>query len=226
LDDDFPEMFKVKVPFDFEMDRTPENELHYASFIRYVVDTEHLLPLDASAMAAIVEYGSRLVENQEKLSTQFSAVSDLIRESHFWAKQSGSEQVTRDHVYPDAVRRAVKAVEGFVQNPADVLVSFREGYFYGNRMFDRLVTIEATHGSMLESASTAFYMSTEHEAPPYLRSHELLAYFGRSQAATSAGRSMTARRRCHGVASERQTEYRLTCYRKEVRFSRPMGKGT
>lgn len=95
-------------------------------------------------------------------------------------------QVTRDHVYPDAVRRAVKAVEGFVQNPADVLVSFREGYFYGNRMFDRLVTIEATHGSMLESASTAFYMSTEHEAPPYLRSHELLAYFGRSQAAASA----------------------------------------
>ncbi|MBI4482647.1 MAG: alkaline phosphatase family protein [Acidobacteria bacterium] len=95
-------------------------------------------------------------------------------------------QVTRDHVYPDAVRRAVKAVDGFVQNPADVLVSFREGYFYGNRMFDRLVTIEATHGSMLESASTAFYMSTEHEAPPYLRSNELLAYFGRSQAATSA----------------------------------------
>src|SRR6185436_12934145 len=90
MDEDFVEMFKVKVDFDYEMLRTPENELRYASFIRQVTETENLLPFDRSAMAAVVEYGSRAVENQEKLTAQFSAVTDIIRESHFWAKQSKS----------------------------------------------------------------------------------------------------------------------------------------
>jgi len=99
LDEDFVEMFKVKVDFDFEMPRTPENELQYASFIRRVTEAEILLPFDRTAIAAVVEYGSRAVENQEKLTSQFSAVTDIIRESHFWAKDSGSPRVLREHVF-------------------------------------------------------------------------------------------------------------------------------
>ncbi len=98
LDEDFVEMFKVKVDFDFEMQRTKESELQYASFIRQVSEAENLLPFDCTAMAAIVEYGSRVVENQEKLTSQFSAVSDIIRESHFWAKHTSQERVSREHV--------------------------------------------------------------------------------------------------------------------------------
>jgi predicted ATP-dependent protease len=99
LDEDFVEMFKVKVDFDFEMMRNPGNEIRYASFIRQITESENLLPFDRSAMAAVVEYGSRAVENQEKLTSQFSAITDIVRESHFWAKEAGSGNVVRDHVF-------------------------------------------------------------------------------------------------------------------------------
>ncbi|MCI0606456.1 AAA family ATPase [bacterium] len=98
MDEDFVEMFKVKVDFDFEMERTAENEVQYASFIRQVTETENLLPFERSAISAIVEYGSRSVENQEKLTSQFSAITDIIRESHFWAKDCGKESVSSEHV--------------------------------------------------------------------------------------------------------------------------------
>jgi predicted ATP-dependent protease len=45
LDEDFVEMFKVKVDFDSEMQRTPENETQFASFIRQVTEAENLFPL-------------------------------------------------------------------------------------------------------------------------------------------------------------------------------------
>jgi lon-related putative ATP-dependent protease len=98
LDEDFVEMFKVKVDFDFEMERTSENELQYASFIRQVTETEGLLPFERGGIAAIIEYGSRFVENQEKLTSQFSAITDVIREAHFWAQQNGSVVVYAGHV--------------------------------------------------------------------------------------------------------------------------------
>ena len=98
LDEDFVEMFKVKVDFDFEMVRSPENEIQYASFVRQVCEAENLLPLNRDAMATIVEHGSRSVENQEKLTSQFSSITDVIRESHFWANQSDSKFITREHV--------------------------------------------------------------------------------------------------------------------------------
>jgi predicted ATP-dependent protease len=99
LDEDFVEMFKVKVDFDFEMLRNPENEIRYASFIRQITESENLLSFDRSAIAAVVEYGSRAVENQEKLTSQFSAITDIVRESHFWAKEFGSSTVVREHVF-------------------------------------------------------------------------------------------------------------------------------
>ncbi len=98
MDEDFVEMFKVKVDFDFEMERTTENEVQYASFIRQVTEAENLLPFDKGAIAAVVEYGSRSVENQEKLTSQFSAITDILRESHYWARDSGKESVSAEHV--------------------------------------------------------------------------------------------------------------------------------
>jgi lon-related putative ATP-dependent protease len=49
-------------------------------------------------VAKIVEYGARLAGHQKKLSSQFSEVSDIIRESSYWAKQSGSPIVKDEHV--------------------------------------------------------------------------------------------------------------------------------
>ena len=54
--------------------------------------------LEASGVAQIIEYGSRLAADQEKLSTRFAEVADIVREANFYATQEKSNVVTGDHV--------------------------------------------------------------------------------------------------------------------------------
>jgi lon-related putative ATP-dependent protease len=97
-DEDFPTIFKVMADFDERVDRTPENELDYAMFIATRVLDEDLLPLDQSAVGRVIEYGARLAGTQEKLSTRFGQIADLVRESTYWAEQKGHETVTETDV--------------------------------------------------------------------------------------------------------------------------------
>ena len=98
LDMDFKELFKVKADFDTTMERTDENERKYAAFVCTLCRKEKLRHLDASGVARIVEYGSRLAQDQQKLSTKFGEVADIIREANFYAMGENSEYVTADHV--------------------------------------------------------------------------------------------------------------------------------
>ena len=97
-DEDFRELFKVKADFDTRMDRTKENIKDYVSFVCTVREQEDLQHLDSSALAKIVEHGSRLAQDQEKLSTQFGEISDVIREASYYATQEGASYVTAVHV--------------------------------------------------------------------------------------------------------------------------------
>ncbi len=97
-DPEFEELFKVKVDFTPHMDRTPEAENGYASFVAARCETEDLPAFDASAVAAVVEEGSRLASNQWKLSTRFRAIRDLVREAAHVAGGDGVEVVSQAHV--------------------------------------------------------------------------------------------------------------------------------
>lgn len=98
LDEEYKELFKVKADFDSRMMRTPENIEKYAFFIASCQKEENLLPFDRGGVAKIVEYGSRLASHQERLSTRFSDIADLIREAHYWAGKQGSSIVKAEHV--------------------------------------------------------------------------------------------------------------------------------
>ncbi len=98
LDEEYRELFKVKADFDNRMNRTVENVQKYALFVASLCKGENLLPFDRSGVGKIVEYGSRLSEHQEKLSSRFSEVADLIREANYWAKTAGSKIVKSEHV--------------------------------------------------------------------------------------------------------------------------------
>ncbi len=98
LDEEYRELFKVKADFDNRMDATNETVHKYAAFIASTSKKDKTLPFDRSGVAKIVEYGSRLAGHQKKLSSQFSEVSDLIREASFWAKRSDSRIVKDEHV--------------------------------------------------------------------------------------------------------------------------------
>jgi len=98
MDMDFKDLFKTKADFDTTMDRTDENIRNYAAFICTVSQKEKLKHFEASAIAKIVDYGSRLAEDQHKLTTKFGEIADIIREANFYALQENSKYVGANHV--------------------------------------------------------------------------------------------------------------------------------
>ena len=98
LDPDFQELFKIKAEFDTTMPRTDEKVQQYGAFVCGLCDREGLKHLDGSGLAKLVEYSSRIIEDQYKLSTQFSAIADIIRESNYYATQENAEFITGEHV--------------------------------------------------------------------------------------------------------------------------------
>ncbi|MDH3217230.1 MAG: AAA family ATPase [Candidatus Krumholzibacteria bacterium] len=97
-DEDFQKVFKVKADFDSEMPNNQENIRKYAQFVRNILDQEELRPFHKTAVAAIAEEGARMAGRQDKVTTKFSDVADVIREASYWAKKNGDKMVTADHV--------------------------------------------------------------------------------------------------------------------------------
>ncbi|MFQ5657288.1 MAG: Lon-insertion domain-containing protein, partial [Candidatus Methylomirabilales bacterium] len=62
-----------------------------------------LTHFDRTGVAAVVEYGARLVDDQNKLTARFSDVADIVRESSYWSRQEDGSCVSARHV--------VKAIE-------------------------------------------------------------------------------------------------------------------
>jgi hypothetical protein len=80
---------------------------------------------------------------------------------------------TASHVYPDALANLYASLNATrVGHTADVLVSFRDGYYYGASIFSRFVRIAATHGNALRASTSAFLMSTHRSFPAHVRADE------------------------------------------------------
>lgn len=94
----FEKLFKVRADFASDMDWSGENLHAIARFIRTRSEEEGLRAFDLGAVAEVVEYAGRLVESQERLTTRFAHVADVIREADYWAGKAGAELVAREHM--------------------------------------------------------------------------------------------------------------------------------
>jgi lon-related putative ATP-dependent protease len=97
-DPDYPSLFKVRADFDLTMDRNDVSAKKYALFICALCNKFKLKHLENKAVAKIVEYGSRLADDQRKLSTRFAMVADLIKEANYYANQDGSKYISVEHI--------------------------------------------------------------------------------------------------------------------------------
>jgi len=97
-DEDLSKIFKVKADFDSVMELNEDSVCQYGTFVKKICQEEKLLPFDKNGVAAVIEYGVRLAGRQNKLSTRFNALMDLIHEADYWAKQGGSKLTTDEHV--------------------------------------------------------------------------------------------------------------------------------
>ena len=97
-DEDFRKLFKIMVDFDVEMDRSDPYTYKLARFISDHCETENLRHFTKEAVGHIVEYSSRLAGHQEKLSTRFNELVEIIYEADSWAKLEDCSLVTDEHV--------------------------------------------------------------------------------------------------------------------------------
>ena len=106
-DPDFAGLFKVQADFDDSISRSAENHLAYAQIIASIIREHGLRHADAAAVARLIEEGSRLADDREKLSIQIGHLADVVREADYWAGTAGSAEITREAV--------VRAVEEHAQ---------------------------------------------------------------------------------------------------------------
>lgn len=119
-DEDFSKLFKVRAEFATLMDRNAENEREYGLFVNSVLQEHQLPPFNQYAVARVVEYSSRMAEDQHKLSTRFGKIADLIRESAYWAgkkkhkivtdadvQQAIDEAIFRSNLYEERIQEVI-----------------------------------------------------------------------------------------------------------------------
>jgi predicted ATP-dependent protease len=93
-DPEFGELFKVQVDFEEDMERNGEGDLQYARLLATLARKEKLKPFDRTAVARIIEFGSRAAGDAEKLSVHAQDLVDLLCESDFCAGKEGRTVVT------------------------------------------------------------------------------------------------------------------------------------
>ena len=98
LDPEFGELFKAEVDFSESMDRSGKNQELYARLIATLVKEEGLSPFNRAAVERVLEQSARMVGDAEKLSMRTHSIRDLLRESAYWAKESGDDLVKAEHV--------------------------------------------------------------------------------------------------------------------------------
>ena len=116
-DDDFKKIFKIRADFDSEMPKDTESIQQYVRFLKMVCDDEKLRPMDATALAQIIEFGVRLSGRQKKISTRFNMIADVAREANYWAGKQNAEMTTGEHVEKAIEERIfrVRLVEDRIQ---------------------------------------------------------------------------------------------------------------
>ena len=124
-DEEFGELFKVKADFDSEMPRDDQHEYEYALFIANRCREEGLLHFDRAAVEKVVEYGARLAEHQDRLSTRFGEIADLVREASYWATKKEQTLVTAEdvrHALEERIYRSNRLESRVQENIRDGLV--------------------------------------------------------------------------------------------------------
>ncbi|HHW56956.1 MAG TPA: AAA family ATPase [Clostridia bacterium] len=108
-DEDFSKLFKIKVDFNEEMELNEENMKNMASFIKTHCIENNLKPFDREGVAKVIEYSTRLSEDQNKLTTRFNEIVEVLYEADVWAGLEGSQVVTGVHV-KKAIEEKIKRI--------------------------------------------------------------------------------------------------------------------
>ena len=118
IDPDFPELFKVEADFEEELLRDENTTMQYARLIASRVRKFELKDLDASAVARIIEFSSRLANDSDRLSTRLRTIDDLLIEAHYHTEKANKKIMSHDDIQTaiDAQIDRTGRVQGLIQS--------------------------------------------------------------------------------------------------------------
>ncbi|MDJ0762623.1 MAG: ATP-binding protein [Myxococcota bacterium] len=92
-DEEFGRLFKVKADFEGSMRRTRGNVMQLAQFLGQVCREENHLPLHRQGMVRLVDYASRRVGDQERMTARRADLLDVVAEANLFAREAGARSI-------------------------------------------------------------------------------------------------------------------------------------
>ena len=97
-DEDFNELFRALVDFDSEIPRTEEHIHTFARLLKSRIDEQNYSNIDARGIARLVEYSSRLAEDQSYLSARIGDLFELLAEAELVRKIAKTHLIGAEHI--------------------------------------------------------------------------------------------------------------------------------
>lgn len=110
MDVEFKKLFKVAVDFDEDIKNTKEIVQQYARLIARLGSEEKLFPFHRNAVAGIIDYCVRLTGYSGRIALNMQSLTELMSESHYWARIAGQKIVRADDVQK-AIDMKIKRVD-------------------------------------------------------------------------------------------------------------------
>lgn len=120
-DEDVAKIFKVRADYESSMDITDDSVLQIARFVKSEVEKNELKPFNADGISAVMEEAVRWTGRQEKISTAFPAMTDLLSEADYFAGLAEADMVSDLHVKEAVEAKVYRAnqVEEHLQEMID-----------------------------------------------------------------------------------------------------------
>ncbi|MCD8071920.1 MAG: AAA family ATPase, partial [Alistipes sp.] len=97
-DDRFPKLFKLKAHMTDSTERNATGIKGWLYSLARIVRENKLLDFDRETLAGLVDYGSRICEDQRKLSLKMPQIRDVMVEASALAHIDGADMVRKDHL--------------------------------------------------------------------------------------------------------------------------------
>ncbi|MGQ8363955.1 Lon protease family protein [Glaciecola sp. 1036] len=97
-DHEFPELCRVLVDFDDDIDLTPDTQAQFVHRIKKQVNAIGLNDIEEQALISLVKYSMRTSEHQQRINAKFAEIIELLSEIKFFCEKEKSKNIQVTHV--------------------------------------------------------------------------------------------------------------------------------
>ena len=151
-------------------------------------DTDEIKVLSERGTARILKKGNKfayipmtgdplhLNEAQNYFQKQNLLDNEGFVEEAEWFKIT----TTAYDAYPDALKRIWDSLSGeYVANPANIIVSLKDGYCAGSSFLAFFAKVTGTHGSLHKNSTLGMFTTNYSEAPEAIRAEDILKFINK-----------------------------------------------